>query len=74
MNIQKKIKLSLVRLDGNAFNLLGQFSKKARKEGWTKAEIDFVIGEATKSDYNHLFVTLAQYCETFEGEEKWEED
>ncbi len=59
----KKIKLDLVGQDGNAFSLLALFQKQARKEGWAKVEIDEVIGEATKSDYNHLLATLSKHCE-----------
>lgn len=61
--ITKKINLQLVGLDGNAFNLLGKFSQQAKRENWTKKEIDYVISEATSGDYNHLLRTLFSYCE-----------
>ena len=57
----KKVTMCLVGLDGNAFNLMGQFSKRARGEGWTKHEIDYVIKQCMSSDYNHLLRVLMKY-------------
>lgn len=63
MNIvNKQVKLQLVGLDGNAFALMGAFSQRARREGWTKDEIDAVLKECQSSDYNHLLATLADHC------------
>ncbi len=59
----KKVKLNLVGLDGNAFSLMGAFSKQAKKEGWTKQEINEVIEEAMSGDYNNLLRTLDEHCE-----------
>ena len=39
------------------------FARQARKEGWTKAEIDAVLNEAKSRDYDHLLCTLSAYCE-----------
>ena len=50
--VPKKVRLKLVGLDGNAFFLMGAFARQARREGWTKAEIDAVLNEAKSSDYN----------------------
>ena len=36
----KKVKMNLVGQDGNAFALLGTFSRKAKEQGWSKAEIE----------------------------------
>ena len=71
--VNKKVKLTLVGLDGNAFSLMGAFKSQARKEGWTKEEIDEVIKECTSSDYEHLLQTLVTHCEDAEDEE-YEED
>jgi len=60
---RRKITLRLVGLDGNAFFLLGAFRRQAKKEGWTKDEIDKVLKEAQSSDYNHLLATLADHCD-----------
>jgi hypothetical protein len=57
----KKVKLKLVGLDGNAFNLLGAFSRQAKKEGWSKEEISVVIEKATSGDYDKLLQTLIEY-------------
>jgi hypothetical protein len=58
----KKIKLKLVGLDGNAFALMGAFQQQARREGWTKEEIDAVLKDATSGDYNHLLCVLSNHC------------
>ena len=61
--INKTVNLSLVGLDGNAFNLMAQFSRQAKKEGWSADEINQVLEEAKSSDYNHLVATLDNHCE-----------
>jgi hypothetical protein len=58
----KKVNLQLVGLDGNAFSVMGAFQRQARKEKWTKEEIDAVLQEAMSSDYNHLLATIANHC------------
>ena len=35
----KKVKLELVGLDGNAFTLMGAFKRQAERERWAKEEI-----------------------------------
>lgn len=59
----KKIKLELVGLDGNAFCLMGAFRRQAQREKWTQEEIDAVIEEAVKGDYDHLLTTLSNVCQ-----------
>jgi len=59
----KKVKLNLVGLDGNAYSLMGEFSKRAQLENWTKPEIDEVLAECKSGDYNHLLQTLINVCE-----------
>jgi len=61
-SINKKVKLKLVGIDGNAYFLLGAFQNQAQKEGWTKEEIDTVCDEAMSGDYNHLLRTLMKFC------------
>ena len=64
MNIpNKKVKLKLVGLDGNSFSLMGAFQRQARKEGWSKEEIDQVLDECRSGDYNHLLSTLMEVTE-----------
>lgn len=59
----RRVKLKLVGLDGNAFSLLGAFSRQARKEGWNESEIKAVTKQAMSSDYDHLLATLAGHCQ-----------
>jgi len=58
----KQVKLKLVGVDGNAFFLMGAFANQAKKENWTKEEIDAVLTESKSGDYNHLLATLAKHC------------
>lgn len=60
--IDKKVNLSLVGIDGNAFSIMGAFSQQAKKEGWTKEEIDEVLDEAMSSDYDYLISTIMKHC------------
>lgn len=60
----KTVKMQLVGLDGNAFSLMGNFSREARRQGWTKEEIDTVIKECTSGDYDHLLCTLINHTES----------
>lgn len=65
MNIEpvnKKVKLKLVGIDGNAYFLMGAFQEQAQKEGWTGEEIDAVCDEAMSGDYNHFLRTLMKFC------------
>jgi len=66
--VNKKVKLNLVGLDGNAFSLMGAFRRAARREGWEKNEIDAVMNECMAGDYNHLLRTLIEHTES-PGEE-----
>lgn len=59
--VNKTVKLNLVGLDGNAYSLMGAFKNAARKQKWTPAEIDGVLKECMKGDYNHLVATLANH-------------
>jgi hypothetical protein len=65
----KKVTLTLVGLDGNAFSLMGAFSRAARQQGWSKNEIDIVLNECMKGDYNHLLTTLIYHTEESEESE-----
>lgn len=66
--MNKKIKLDLVGLDGNAFALMGAFQKQARREGWTQDEIKVVLDKCTSGDYDNLIVTLCEHCDSEEKE------
>ena len=56
--LPEPVKLNLVGVDGNAFAVMGTWQRQARKEGWTKEQIDVVLKEAMGGDYNHLLATI----------------
>lgn len=58
----KRITLSLVGLDGNAFNLMACFKRQALNEGWTPEEITEVLDKAKEKDYSHLLQVLGNHC------------
>lgn len=62
--VNKKVTLELVGLNGNAFALMGAFQSQARREKWTKEEIDAVLKECQSGDYDHLLVTLMEHCQS----------
>ena len=62
MTINKKVTLDLTNIDGNAFALMGAFSRQARREKWTPEEIKTVLSECESGDYAHLVSTLASVC------------
>lgn len=72
--VSKEVKLNLVGLDGNAFAILGAFKSQAKKEKWSREEIDLVINEAMKGDYDHLLATIIDHCDAEELYEDIEED
>ena len=64
MIVNKKLQnCKLVGVNGNAFALMGHFQSCAKKEGWTKEEIEKVLESAMADDYDHLVFTLAEHCE-----------
>ena len=66
--MDRKVKLELVGLDGNAFSLMGAFSHQARKEKWAKEEIDAVMAKCMSGDYNNLLCVLSRHCESPDDE------
>ncbi len=58
----KKVDMDLVGMDGNAFFIIGAFRRNAKKQGWSPAEIDAVIDEAKRGDYDHLLQTIMEHC------------
>ena len=62
----KTVKMDLVGLDGNAFSLIGAFSKNAKRQGWTKEEIDVVLNECQTGNYDHLLQTLMANTESID--------
>ena len=65
----KTVNLELVGLNGNAFSLMGAFRQQARREDWSKEELNAVLTECMSGDYDHLVVTLAKVCSSDEESE-----
>ena len=74
--IGKTVNLNLVGMDGNAFVIIANFQKQARKEGWTNEEIETVTKEAQSGDYDHLLSVLLEHSnvDEFEPEDEFEEE
>lgn len=72
--IGKTVDLELVGVDGNAYAIMGVFSRQARREGWTQEEIDQVLEEAQSGDYDHLLATIMTYCEPQDHQEEEGQD
>ncbi|HCQ14356.1 hypothetical protein [Flavobacterium sp.] len=70
--IGKTVNLELIGVDGNAYAIMGVFSRQARREGWSQDEIDQVLEEAQSGDYDHLLSTIMTYCEPQDEEEQEE--
>lgn len=67
--VPKTVNLDLVGVDANAYSILGAFSRQARREGWTKEEINLVTEEAKNGDYDHLLAVIMNHCEVEDGDE-----
>jgi len=62
-DFNKKVQMELVGLDGNAFSLMGEFIKNARRQGWSHEEREYVLDQCMSGDYNHLLCVLLKYTE-----------
>jgi hypothetical protein len=60
--VNKKVRLRLVGIDGNAFSLMGAWKNQAMREKWTKEEMASVLDECMSSDYSNLLNTLSEHC------------
>ena len=69
----KLVKMNLVGLDGNAFSLMGAFSKNAKRQGWSSDDIDKVLVKCLSSDYQTLLSTLVAHTEEVDDVEHTEE-
>ena len=45
---------NLIRVDGNAYAIMGYVAKAMRNEGYSQEEINAYFEDAKSSDYNHL--------------------
>ena len=57
----KKVEMSLIGVDGNAFVVMAEFQKHAREQDWTQDEIEIVLDDAQSGDYNHLLATIHKH-------------
>ena len=58
-----EVQVQLTGNDGNAFAILGNCQKEARRAGLTKDQIDEFMNEAMAGDYDHLLQTCMKYFE-----------
>lgn len=61
-NPGKYVSLDLADSDDNAFAVMANFQRAAKREGWKSEEIDKVLTEAKSGDYNHLLGTILDHC------------
>ena len=58
-----KVQMDIVNMAYNADSMVGEFIKEARKQGWTKEQIDLVTNEVFNGDQNNMLQTLLKYAE-----------
>jgi len=56
-----KPKLKIIGKDGNAFSILGEARRAAKKAGWSKAEVEKMLQESMSGDYDNLLNTMSKY-------------
>jgi len=55
--------LELSGRDGNAFAIIAEARRVARKAGWSKEKIEGFTQEAEMGDYDHVLMTCEEYFE-----------
>lgn len=58
---EKKVEGTLVGVDGNAFALMGHWSRQARRQHWTSEDIGKVLDVCYEGDYSQLISTLTTH-------------
>ena len=56
-----KHKLKIIGKDGNAFYILGEARRAAKKAGWSKEEVEKMLQESMSGDYDNLLNTMSKY-------------
>ncbi len=56
-----KTRVKLLGKDGNAFAIMGECQRAAKKDGWSAEHIKFVMDEMMSGDYDHLLQTALKY-------------
>ena len=69
-----KPKVELIGRDGNAFAILGECQRAARKAGWSSEAILRFQAEAMEGDYDELLTTVLRHFDVEGGEEEPFED
>lgn len=63
MSKKEKPEVSLVGKDGNAFAILGECRRAAKRAGWTDEEFMEFDRKAKNGDYDHLLQTVLTHFE-----------
>lgn len=58
---EKRVEGTLVGVDGNAFALMGHWSRQARRQHWTPEDIEKVLDVCYEGDYSQLISTLTTH-------------
>ena len=58
---KKKVEGTSVGVDGNAFALMGYWSRQARRQHWTSEDIEKVLDVCYEGDYSQLISTLTTH-------------
>lgn len=62
MNVEKPT-VELLGKDGNAFAIIAECSKSARRAGWSQDELEELHRQLTSGDYDHLLAVVMKYFE-----------
>ena len=60
---EKRVKMDLVGVDGNAFVIMGTFQRAARRQGWSSEEINLVIEKCKSGNYDDLLCNIMAHIE-----------
>ena len=58
---EKKVEGTLVGVDGNAFALMGHWSRLARRQHWSPEDIEKVLDVCYEGNYSKLVCTLSTH-------------
>ncbi|MEQ1066471.1 hypothetical protein ABLB96_02345 [Acinetobacter sp. XH1741] len=59
--LEKRLMNHSIHFGENPLVILSNFSHSALKQGWSQAEVESVISEASQGDYMKLIRTLRAY-------------
>jgi len=64
----KKVKMSLKNVKPSAFSILGEFAREARKQDWTRREVNAVV-KAMATDFKNFMKTILDNITDGESDE-----